>query len=264
MVSTWLDTAVFVLCLIVAVPYLLGPVLIFFTLCYRIPPEVVVIDPAQHPFPHELRQYFSSAHVDLTRLGFELLGTVLLPSLVPNVQALFNLYLNRENNDMAMSVFTLATAGGSETVKSKHVEFCTNFSDGVMVQTNNSAELSAFKLQPKEVTAQFWNIQNLDRLYQLHRFLLDKHRGTGHAICLYESQFGGDIAAYTAGEVISRSLLAQVDTGFMAPTSNGLRTTVKGAIIMTWQELWPLKAIRRRRRLHEAEQILNEMGGVLK
>lgn len=254
---TWLIAGGVGLFLLLCIPYALGPILVLVTLRFRIPAKVVVVDPKTHPLPDEIRQYFHKAYLALTRDGFELAETMFLPAVVPNVKTLVALYVNRSTCDMAMSTFLLA-ADGIQTMKANYVEFATTFSDGVVVQTNNSRELSSFKPLPKEHTTQFWDIDDINRLYRLHRFLSEKYGRTGLPECRLDTQFGGNPVHYVARGVLEKSFGDQVGTGYLTRTPRGFGPTIRGAVIMAWQELWPLKPFRRLQRKRRAQQVLDE------
>ncbi len=253
----WLVAGAVGLFLLLLIPYALAPFVVLLTLRFRMPATVVVVNPKTHPLPDEVRQYFHKAYLALTRDGFELADTMFLPAVIPNVETLLALYVNRSTSDMAMSTFLLAS-DGVQTMKANYVEFVTTFSDGVVVQTNNSRELSSFKPLPKEHTTQFWDIDDINRLYRLHGFLAEKHGRTGHPECRLDTQFAGNTMQYMARGVLEKSFTEQVGTGYLTRTPQGFGPTIKGAIIMAWQELWPLKPIRRMQRKRRAEQVLNE------
>jgi hypothetical protein len=230
---------------------------VFFTLRFRVPAKVIPIDPRTQPLPDEVRRYFHDAYMALTGDGFELAGTMFLPDVVPNVRTLLALYVNRTTSDMAMSTFLLAE-GGIESLKAKYVEFVTRFSDGAVVQTNNTREIGSFKPLPQEYTTQFWDIEDTSRLYQLHRFLAQKHGGARSPVCRVDSEFGGNAVQYVQRAVLNESFAEQVSTGYLARAPEGFRATIPGALIMAWQELWPLKALRRQHRKRQAQQVLDE------
>lgn len=242
---------------LLSIPFVLMPLLFFCMLRFRMPPKVDVIDPKTHPLPNDVRQYFHEAYLALTRDGFELVETMFLPDVVPNVQTLLALYVNRPTSDMAMSTFLLAN-DGVQSMKANYVEFLTTFSDDVVVQTNNSRELSAFKPLPNEHTTQFWEITDINRLYRLHSFLAAKYGRAGTRECRLDTQFFGNTVQYVARNVLEKSFAQQVGTGYLTRTSQGFGPSIKGAIIMAWQELWPLKPMRRMQKKRQAEQVLGE------
>ena len=238
-------------------PYVLGPPLVFAMLRFKLPVEVFAIDPAKERLPEEVRRYFGDVFTALARNGFELVSTIVLPALVPDVRSIVAVYANRSTGDQAMSTIIVAT-GGIETLKTRYVEFVTRFDDGVVVQTNNSPELGAFKPLPQEHTTQFRDIHDLDRLYKLHGFLAQKYRRSGRPLLRLDAEFHGNAVEYVSRVVLDETLRAQVETGYLAPTPEGLRATLRGACIMAWQEAWPAKAIRRRLCQRNAEQVLAE------
>jgi len=221
------------------------------------PAKVVAVDPKTHPLPDDVRQYFHQAYLALTRDGFELVETMFLPLVVPNVETLLALYVNRSTCDMAMSTFLLANTG-VQRMKANYVEFVTTSSDDVVVQTNNSRELGAFKPLPNEHTTQFWDIDDINRLYRLHGFLAEKHGRMGQPECRMDTQFGGNAVQYVARGVLEKSFADQVGTGYLTRTAEGFAPTIKGAVIMAWQELWPLKPLRRMRRKRQTLEVLGE------
>jgi len=259
MIPEWLYTVAGIALCILLIPYVLGPILIFFTLRFRMPPTVVAVDPRVHPLPAEARNYLAEAYRGLTAEGFELLGTMLLPDLVPNVKTLFAMYTNRANSDMAMSAIIVAQGGVGGELKTSYVEFVHRFDDGVVVQTNNSAELSAFKRMPGEYTTKFWQIRDIRRLYSLHQQLIERFRQRGQPVNRLDAEYGGDAVRYVAKAVLEETFRDQVGTGYLAEDASGFRPSLKGAWIMAWQELWPIKGIRRWRERRRAERLLAEL-----
>ena len=65
---------------------------------------------------------------------------------------------------------------------------------------------------------------------------------------------------YVDKAVIEETFAAQVPTGYLVPCAGGYRPTIYGACIMTWQELWPFKALRKMSRKTAAERLLRELG----
>lgn len=256
MFDTWLSVIGVALLGLVALPYVLGPIAIYATMRYRIPPEVVVIDPAHEPLPEEVRAYFHETYQALDGLGFQLVAVLGLPSLLANVRSILALYRNDETLDSAMSTFMVAT--GNVSLRNQYVEFYRRYSDGVAVTTNNTPQLGSFPQLPDQYNYQFWGTTDLGRLYRLHLFLVEKHRRGGHPVSRLDAEYQGDAARFIADGVLARTFAEQVPTGYVTPYSGGYRPTVKGALIMTWQELWPAKAIRRARKRREAQEVLRE------
>ena len=260
MIPAWLLTLLGIVLAVMMVPYVLGPILIFFTLRFRMPPTVVTVDPRVHPLPDQARAYLGEAYQHLTAVGFENIGTILLPDLMPNVKTLFAIYANRAHTDLAMSAIIVAETPMGGELKTSYVEFMRRHDDDVVVQTNNSSELSSFKPMPGEHTTKLWNIRDIQRLYHIHQALADRFCERGRPVNELDTKYGGDIQQYVAKSVLEKSFRDQVGTGYLAEDAEGFHPTIPGAVIMTWKELWPIKSIRRWREKQNAERLLAEIG----
>jgi len=259
MFPTWLNILIGIALCVLLIPYLLGPILIFLTVRFRIPPKVVHVDPQVHPLSAEARTYLGEAFDALSADGFKFHGAILLPDVLPNVQTLFAMYTNHATADTAMSAIIVAQGGMGEELKTKYVEFVRAYDDKVVVQTNNSSELNAFKTLPEEFTTKFWEVTDIRRLYRLHRNLSDHFRQRGQPVNRLETEHGGDIVRFVAEVVLEETFRDQVGTGYLAEEASGFRPTLKGAWIMAWKELWPIKSIRRYREKSRANRLLSEM-----
>ncbi|MBN1868613.1 hypothetical protein JW916_15125 [Candidatus Sumerlaeota bacterium] len=251
---TWILLAVLALLLL---PYVLGPILVFFTVRFRMPVEIVPVDFERQPLPEGVRPYFDSVHQALTQEGFEPAGAMYLPALVPNTKSLLAVYVNRATCDTAMSTIIVA-ANQFSTIQTKYVEYIRRYSDDIVIQTNNSPQSGSFKPMPGEHTTRFRAIDDLHRLFQLHKFLVEKYKRGGRPVLRLDSEFHGDAARYVARAGVEESLEDQTKAGYMARVPEGFRPTPKGAFIMTWNELWPLKGLRQSRADRHADEVIQE------
>lgn len=112
---------------------------------------------------------------------------------------------------------------------------------------------------PGEFTTKFWRIRDIRRLYCLHQRLSDRFRQRGQPTLRMDTEFGGDAVQYIAKAVLEETFRDQVGRGYLAEGPNGFRPTIKGAWLMTWQELWPVKGLRRWRERQRAERLLVEL-----
>lgn len=257
---SWILPAI--LLAMILLPYILGPLLTYIGQRYTVPTEIVPIDPATHPLPANVRARFAEGFEKLTSAGFELAGIVSLPKLVPNVQALCAMYIDRRTCDMANTTYIIGQSF-PEPLILHYTEFVTRYKDGMVVQTNNSSEIGAFPTPPEVHTLQFWNISDalqLHALHQLHRKQCEaqQHRANPPLNRLDE-EFGGRLERYFAIAVMEEVFAGQLTTGYLTRTPTGFRPTIKGALIMTWQNLWPFLNIRKHRRAAAAQALLAEI-----
>ncbi len=248
----WIAAVVFLG--VVSLPYVVGPPLVYFAQRFNVPTEILPLDPREQPLPESVRGHFADSHTDLTKLGFELRGVLALPKLMPDVQAICACYKQPVTNDLACCSFIVASLG---QMTLRYTEFIARFQDGTVVQTNNSPQIGAFRTSPNTHTLQFWDIQDLSRLYALHQFHRRKYE-LSPAVDRLDTEFGGNLVSYFSKAAIEEEFARQAAHWLLAPTSSGYRPTLWGAYALCLQELWPLNAIRKQRRQRAAQKFLQE------
>ena len=246
--------------LVVAVPYVLGPLLILSSFKLKSPTRIVLLDPQGLKLPRDVKQYLQPVCAQLGELGFEPVAYFCLPDLVPNAKSISVLLQNDDTADAAMTNCIYSDVVGTRTImKTKYVEFVSRFRDGVVLQTNNSRELSAFRDEPECHTVKFWAAQDEAELYRRH-LEIGKLLSRAPRTLRHVEEFRGDIKEYLQAAVIDEAADYQVEIGLLRRVADGYRPTVKGAFLLTWQELWPWKAIRRTAKRREAQRWLAEIG----
>jgi hypothetical protein len=258
----YLSTALLVLAGLLLFPYLLGPIVIRFTLRQAAEPKLDPFDANDPHLPPEVARHFRRVAEALGPLGFDVVQALALPDQTPRVKAVVLLLANRAGADAALATVMYADTPEGTTLQTAYVEIVTRFRDGSVVQTNNSEVLSAFPKGPEKISTQFPTVRAADRLYRLHRALVERHGSPAGKILRLDADFKGDAVAYVTAAIVEE-LEEQIGTGFMYPSDDRTvyRPTWKGAWLMTWGQLWPFKAIRRQRRDHKARRLLAELEG---
>jgi hypothetical protein len=96
-------------------------------------------------------------------------------------------------------------------------------------------------------------------LYRLHQAVC-RRLGSGQKLLPLDEQFGGDAVRYMADSIVEE-LEAAVAAGYMRldKAAGTYKPTPKGALLMTYGELWPMKGFRLRRRLQRERELLAEL-----
>jgi hypothetical protein len=243
--------------------FLLIPLLILATQRMCADGEILPFDPVKTPPPPSLATYFHGTDAALSDLGFRRLGSFALPDTAPNLRAILQLYLNDERRDLAMVSVVHGTVEQGPDLQTRYVEFVSRFSGGStrIVQTNNCREVGSFAPLPQELTFRFPHVRDLVHLYQLHEALVWRHADGGRKIVRVLEQFGEDARAYLREVVLRESYQDQEATGYLRfnEAGNCWRPTVKGAYLMTWKELWPIKQLLRARIRRNAYQLERDL-----
>ena len=254
----WAAAGLVLMAGIAALMYVGGPLLIFFTHRQSARPHLVAFKPGVTPLPADVDQFFHSTSWALAQQGFEIVTGVFLPSQVENVVAALIYLVNRPEQDSVIAVALHNTAPGMATTMF-HTEFVTRYRDGRVVQTNNAQPLNAFPTPPECFNSYFPSVRDPVELYRLHQTLCRRHGG-GQKMLKLDEEFGGDGLQGMAAAIIEE-LQAAAKAGYMRLDEAGgvYKPTAKGALLMTYGELWPFKAVRLRRRAQRERELLAEL-----
>jgi hypothetical protein len=113
---------------------------------------------------------------------------------------------------------------------------------------------------PGIFTIRFWQVRDIRRLYRLHQLLTERFCQGGSPVNRFDTEYGSDAVRYLCAD-LEGPLRDQVKAGYLTKGPEGLRPTIKGAAIMAWKELRPIKSIRRWREKRNAERLLADLEG---
>ena len=241
-------------------PFVWAPMLIFCVQKMSIRPRTKRFDDDLSSLPAAPAEYFAQAREALSADGFETVGMYYLPDAVPNVTGLLFLTANRQTDELALAAALYATANGASMLKSMYVEFVSRYSSGQVLGTGNAKELGSFAKTPGFDTVHFPQVDDLRQLYRLHVARCNAIVPGGRRTNRLDGEFGGDGEAYL-NAILSEEFARQVPAGYLLPDAAGenYRPTVKGACLMTWKIIWPIKQIRMRIRDRKAERLIAEL-----
>lgn len=230
-------------------------------------------------FPEDIERHFEVARAHFARLGFEELDTLFLPHQMDNVKAIVRMFVNRPEQDSAMAVAMYGLIGDQWQLQTQYVEMNTEYRDGTVVDTQNSPNVGAFPTPAhKTVTIAPW-LTDISELYRAHqaicRFVA---RGKTKELKL-ETVHKNDIVADLTSGMIDEFEHARA-AGYLrysaaretwpqeanntnpyqspesAPAIAQYVATIKGAYMMSWNEMWPFKSLNRSRHYGRAKRLL--------
>ena len=225
------------------------PLLIYSLQRFKADPAVLRFDLNTLTPPGSAGIYFLEMDWQFEELGFERREGLTLPDAVPNVKALLVMYANDRTRDMALVAIMYGFNPVDQTValKSSYVEILAGFKDDEprILQTNNAQMLGSFPAKPGSSTYRFPHVADMRRLFELHNKLLERDHPAGRKYIRPDEDFDGDCAAYMQ-TVFRETYERQIGTGYLSyqPKDRIFRPTIKGALLMTWCELFPIKQIR--------------------
>ena len=192
-----------------------------------------------HSLDQQISQFLMDRTTDLYELGFDEPTLIHMPCPVAGVKGYLIMLVNRSAGDKAM---VTALASESAAIQTWYVEFSTRYVTNQCVDTLNSSELSAFIQGPENIRSQLPSVTDVGELYRLHQYRM-KTSGITARKMLYEP---GQAIAYLKEYAIKKSYDGQVAKGWLRydAAQNCYRPTIKGAYLMTWGLLYPMKYFR--------------------
>lgn len=251
--------ALFRLAAIVAIFYLLWPIVMQRTMRLAVKPLAAGLDLQGKVISEFLPEDFAEAAAALETEGFERVAVVNVAQAVGGVQAFLMLWVNRGACDLA-SVSSVFDTTGSGQPKLNYVEFVTRFRNGTVVETSNSSSLSPFPPKPQHHSGKFPQVYDVRLLYRLHREQCRRFAPMYPKVMRLDTDFDGDGAAYVAG-IMAEDFARQVDTGYLwLPSGSRVyQPTLKGAFLMGWKALFPIKQLRQVSCRRAGQRLIDEI-----
>jgi hypothetical protein len=152
----------------------------------------------------------------------------------------------------AAKVMVVTTRRG----RSVTLVFQTRFADGTEAATTNTRHAAGFPPLPGMTVAWLPEVRDAEPLYRVHAQLRDALGGAGRRVGI-----GADPAEYLR-DGSARSLANWVAAGYYAlDAARGVvRPTWKGAALITWRLLWPVKPLYRARLRRATRRLLERLG----
>jgi hypothetical protein len=247
------NTLIFFL-VVLALYYIASPILVRAATWMNPNPRIEPVWPEY--LPPEIGYYLRGAAESLTADGFAPVAHFRIAEMVPNVEALITLCINAATRDKAMAAVMVGQSGGQTRLTARYVEFSTRYADGTILDTNNTSELSSFRPVPEKKTFQLPRVQDPRMLYRVHQALMERFAPGKTKVLPSES----DMAVYLR-RVFEEDFERQAAMGLLKlSTFDGrYRMTWKGAFVMTWGLLWPMKPLRIAARDRQAAGLLRSL-----
>jgi hypothetical protein len=250
-------TLLYLLVGIALLAYLGLPLLIKNTLRINARP---VMAPATPKFlSDDVREYFDACAPKFEQLKFEQVAIFTVDQATPNVTSHVALWMNRAAGQAAIANVMVSRNGDKPDKVQRYVEFLTRVQDGVSITTNNSAELGAFRKTAHADSLSAQHVPDVTHLYRLHLWRDGQIAGLTAPRALPAP--GNEMPWFA--DLFEESIKRQLDTGYLMFAGDGVYLpTVRGAYMMTWGQLPPMNAIRRRGEDKRAEAQVRQAASI--
>lgn len=230
---------------LVLAPYVLGPIMVYLT--QRLPARYRFTKLDEGGFLAERSATFCELHEKLIGEGFHYLGSSTMD--MSKVTMYFSLYLDGEH-DILCTLSIADSALGAST----QMEFTRMFTDGSLINVNNNALFGAYPRNPSKEEFRFPDINDFDVLLEAAKrlFAARRHARTPRQVAVEDGWS-------TVEDVLNAEQEALCRKGWIAESTDGRerRLTAKGALLMTWKHVWPIKQLLNARDIRAARNALN-------
>jgi hypothetical protein len=167
------------------------------------------------------------------------------------------LFVNRAAGHFAQGFFV--SIGSESTYRETwNLVIRTRFADGFEMNTASSTSDTAFPTDPMSDSINPYWIRDGRLLWAIHRARIEGDARKGQRRIVPDP---GKEAEFL-NEDFRREIDHVVATGYYVPDeiAGRYRLTIKGAYLIIWRLLWPLKHLRRAARKRRAQSVLRELG----
>lgn len=189
----------------------------------------------------DVAQFLLTATNELAQEGFASVAYLLVPGITTHATPILALLINRQTGDKALVSVIYTFANGQTKIATKYVEFTTRFEDDSSVGTLNTRSLPAYYKPPYRRSFRFPDVQDLHHLYALHQALRQKFTPNLKPVLPPE---GHEVAWLAASMHEEQALQVQAGRMRLDAAAGAYRPTLKGAYLMAWGLMWPIKPFR--------------------
>lgn len=235
-------------------PYWLGPIAVRLATRHPAQPSFEPYDPGRHRVPDWAVAFADQTAAALGAAGFTAAARFVESTWARHVTSFIAVLLNPQSRDTAM-VAAIYTSHAPGARRVGYAELTARLAGGRRLVTNNNGAPSVYPGVPGKVVTQLPQVSDPARLHRIHELLADRVGAAKEPL-----PTGEDVAG-RLGETMTHTMEEQVRTGYMYfdPAERVYRPTWKGAVLMSWKLLPPLRQIRCARLKRRAERLLAEL-----
>ena len=195
---------------------------------YKLPP--LAADKVERTTDEEFKAY----EKDILKNGFRYV--VSSQFTLQKTKTLFSLYVH----DTKRLTILLTSIKNPDVNHLQYVEVAQLFDDDTLLSVMNSPMASVYPKTPRKVAFRYPKIKKISRLVKITEQILEEYLSTKKAVALPEGKELKLIERF-----FNEEQQELVERGYLSPqvVQTERMLTLKGAYLMTWKLLWPIKQI---------------------
>lgn len=236
--------------LVITMIYWLGPIVVFFTQKAPASPRHMLISIADPTIPEPVRDRLEDVTMALEAQGFRDAG-LLQAEPQGSTQGYVRVLQHSDSGEVA-HVLIVATLSSPPTIAAQLVGFSTRRANGTTIRTSNSGVPAVYPPDKRHDSARLPEVQDIAQLLRIHR-----HRASKSPAAVREVQrpIQDPVAFQTRIELEELAHQQRIGYWRRDSSSDMLRPTMKGALLMTLRLLPPWKQVTEKRVKEEADQL---------
>jgi hypothetical protein len=236
--------------------YLGAPLLIKQKQRVALEPDLALVNPNDPDLPPGLSDALFEAIAELQGLSFAPRATLRYRGAGLPITTYLTLLANPAAHDVALAVAVYSCVGGAPRLRARYIQFITKFGEDCYLLTSNTDVLPVFAPVPTKQNERFPMVRDAATLYRAHAALAEPFGART------KSKPSEEDPVTLVKSSIRREMAEQEQAGyfFVDAAARFYRPTWRGAYLMTWKLLFPVKAIRRALRDRRARGLLRELG----
>ena len=218
--------------------YLAGPILVYKSSVFPKEYKFNILD--TESFLSERSETFLELHNQLRSLGFEHSGSS--EFFLSHVSMYFSIYSNQK-----LKIACILSSAKSELINSTQIEFTQLYPDGSVLNVNNNNIHETYPANNLKMSFRFPEINDIEQLLKISQKLGPKFKDYEQRIPLTKNREFDDVESF-----LNKELKLLIDNGWVSSrTTNDYRKlTIKGALLLTWKNCWPVNKILNNREIN--------------
>jgi hypothetical protein len=243
-----------IMVLLLLLPYILIPIHLHRTNWLSAHHDYQAFHPAREVVPEEVWSHIRETVQSLSPCGVKVVAHFRKSGAVPGAMAFVTLMQTADQVTVAKVITVLATAKKRQIGQST-LAFLTELADGTEIVTANNTQPSHTPHPKKRTVLWLPDVRNPRELYEFHQRSMQRFSGSFNRYDL-----NGNPAEYMK-QYSEAEVSHWVNKGYykLDPATQVYRLTWKGAALIGWSYLWPIKPIRRAWRRYQTKKLLRKL-----
>lgn len=238
---------------IIVMLYGVSPLLVWLTQGVSAQPHFEPYDPARQQIGEDLVARVRDIVAALAAEGFRVAGDFFWEA--PNTRVVL---LQNDQAGQRATVLAKRLPTKTGSISKVALEFCTSFADGRELCVNNNSDPGIFAAVPGKRVERLADVRDPRQLYRVHQAVERRFYGATSRTEFDERRDPVDVLRIA----VLHEMEKQLATGYfrLDETAARYRPTLRGAFLMTWKLLPPVRQMRAWRLARRARALLAESG----